>query len=113
MAYNLQLAERIRARLSGLEPVEEIAMMGGLVFMYHGKMCVGIIKNELLCRIDPLLRDELLLKDGCSEMAFSGRVMKGFVLVEPRVTKTEKSFNYWIQLCLDFNPSAKASKRKP
>lgn len=113
MAYNLQLADRVRERLSALEPVEEIAMMGGLVFMYKGKMCAGIIKNDLLCRVDPVIRDELLEKEGCSEMAFSGRVLKGFVLVDGDAIRTNKAFNYWIQLCLDFNPKAKPSKKKP
>jgi hypothetical protein len=52
MAYNEHLADRIRARLAGLPNIEEKKMMGGLTFMYNGKMCVGIIKDDLMCRID-------------------------------------------------------------
>ena len=55
MAYSEKLADRIRARLAGLPNIEEKKMMGGLTFMYNGKMCVGIIKGDLMCRIDPAL----------------------------------------------------------
>jgi len=50
MAYDEKLAVRIRERMSELPNVDEKEMMGGLVFMYNGKMCVGIIKDELMCR---------------------------------------------------------------
>ena len=57
MPYNEKLANRIRERISNLQNIEEKEMMGGLVFMYNGKMCLGIIKDELMCRIDPMLHD--------------------------------------------------------
>ena len=53
MAYNHQLADRIRNTLGDLPNIEEKEMMGGIVFMYNDKMCVGIIKDDLMCRIDP------------------------------------------------------------
>lgn len=62
MAYNEQLANRIRQKLSDLPNVVEKEMMGGLTFMYNDKMCVGIIKDELLCRIDPALHEESVEK---------------------------------------------------
>jgi TfoX/Sxy family transcriptional regulator of competence genes len=111
MAYSEALAKRIREVFSSLPNVEEKQMMGGLVFMYNGKMCVGIIKDEMLCRIDPAIKDELLKKPGCSEMAFTGRPMKSYVLVNGAVLKTKKQFEYWIDQALAFNPYAKASKK--
>ena len=48
MAYNEKLADRIRERLSELKKVEEKEMMGGLAFMYNDKMCIGIIKDEMM-----------------------------------------------------------------
>ena len=65
MAYSENLANRIRERFSNLENVEEKQMMGGLTFMYNGKMCVGIIKDELMCRIDPVLHDTVVERQGC------------------------------------------------
>ncbi len=59
MAYNEPLANRVRERLAGLNQIEEKPMMGGLTFMYKGKMCVGIIKDNLMCRVDPALVDAI------------------------------------------------------
>jgi TfoX/Sxy family transcriptional regulator of competence genes len=53
MAYNEHLANRVREKFVELPNVTEKEMMGGLTFMYNDKMCVGIIKDELMCRIDP------------------------------------------------------------
>jgi len=112
MAYSEILADRLRNILAPLGNVEEKPMMGGLTFMYHDKMCVGIIKDELMCRIDPLIQDELLEKKGCRMMDFTHRPMKGYILVEPSAIETEKELDYWVSLALDFNPKAKSSKKK-
>ena len=57
MAYNEKLANRIRERLGEVRKVKEKEMMGGLTFMVNDKMCVGIIKDEIMCRIDPNLQE--------------------------------------------------------
>ena len=57
MAYNEKLANRIRGSLSEIPKVEEKEMMGGLTFMVNEKMCIGIIKDEMMCRIDPILHE--------------------------------------------------------
>ena len=77
MAYNEKLANRIRERLSSLPNVNEKEMMGGLTFMVNDKMCVGIIKDELMCRIDPEIHDAQVEKQGCRIMDFTKRPMKG------------------------------------
>lgn len=86
-------------------------MMGGLTFMVNDKMCVGIIKEEMMCRIDPDRQEEALGKQGCRIMDFTGRPMKGYVMVDDSGMKTAKAFNYWIGLCLEFNKKAKSSKK--
>lgn len=80
--------------------------------MVNGKMCVGIFKDELMCRIDPEKRDEALERIGCHEMEFTGRPMKGFVLVSSQGMKSQKDFDYWINLALEYNKIAKPSRRK-
>jgi TfoX/Sxy family transcriptional regulator of competence genes len=112
MAYSEKLANRIRERFSELRNVVEKEMMGGLTFMYNGKMCVGIIKDELMCRIDPALHEEAVEKMGCRTMDFTKRPMRGYVMIDESGMKSKKDFDYWINLSLDFNKKAKASKKK-
>ena len=112
MAYNEQLAERIRKRFAALPNVEEKQMMGGLTFMYNDKMCVGIIKDDLMCRIDPALHDEAVEKPGCRTMDFTNRPMSGYVLIDETGIKSKKDFEYWIGLALAYNKQAKSSKKR-
>ena len=112
MPYSETLANRIRERLADLPNIEEKEMMGGLTFMYNDKMCVGIIKDELMCRIDPTLHETAVEKIGCRTMDFTKRPMKGYVLIDENGMRTQKDFDYWIDLALDFNKKAKSSKRK-
>jgi len=112
MSYSEKLADRIRKRLADLPNIEEKKMMGGLTFMYNGKMCVGIIKDELMCRIDPALHEEAIGRKGCRTMDFTNRPMSGYVMVDESGMKTKSDFDYWIDLALDYNKTAKASKKK-
>ena len=84
--------------------------MGGLTFMVNGKMCVGVLKGDLMARIDPDIYKFALRKKGCREMDFTGKPMKGFVFVGPSGTSGKKDLKYWLDLALDFNKRAKASK---
>lgn len=112
MAYDKKLADRIRERLADLPVVEEKEMMGGLTFMVDDKMCVGIIKDEMMCRIDPDLHAELVEMTGCRTMDFTNRPMIGYILIEDHAMRMPKEFEYWIDLALEFNPRAKSSKKK-
>lgn len=112
MPYNEALANRIRERLADLPNIEEKEMMGGLTFMYNDKMCVGIIKDELMCRIDPTFHETSVEKIGCRIMDFTKRLMKGYVLIDETGMRTQKDFDYWMDLALDFNKKAISSKRK-
>lgn len=111
MAYSEQLASRIRARIAHLPDIVEKEMMGGLVFMINGKMCIGVIKDEMMCRIDPAIHHIQVEKNGCRTMDFTHRPMKGYILIEEVAMHTTRELDDWIQLALDFNPRAKASKK--
>src|SRR5215467_11788715 len=106
MAYSEKLANRIRESLQHLKNVEEKKMMGGLTFMVNGKMCVGIIKDELMCRIDPEFHETAIQKHGCRTMDFTKRPMRGYVLVDETGMKSKKEFDAWIDLSLAFNRHA-------
>jgi len=112
MAYSKKLAGRIRERLAGLRNVEEREMMGGVTFMLNGKMCVGVIKDELMCRINPDVYEAVLEKNGCRPMDFTGKPMKGWVIINEQGMKNKKDFDFWITLALDFNKKAKPYKKR-
>ena len=113
MAYDTQLAERISTVLEQKGVVFEIKkMMGGWCAMVNGKMCVGIIKNQLMARIGPDTYERALARPFCGEMNFTGRSMKGYVFVEPDGIDAEDDLEYYVDLCLAFNPMAKASKKR-
>jgi TfoX/Sxy family transcriptional regulator of competence genes len=113
MAYNEKLADRIRERMAEIPGVEEKHMFGGIAFMVNNKMCVGIIKDEMMCRIDPAIHGECVEKEGCRTMDFSKRPMIGYVFIDESGMKTNEAFEGWIRLSLDFNEFAKESPKKP
>ena len=114
MAYDEFLAERIRRILAGNHvSFEEKKMMGGLCYMVAGKMCLGVVRDKLMARIDPEMTEEVLAKAGCTPMDFTGRTMKGFFFIGPEGTDLEKDLEYWVALGLAFNPQAKSSKKTP
>ncbi len=112
MAYDEQLSDRVREILADQPEVEEKEMMGGVTYMVNHKMCVGIVKDELMARIDPEIYEEALERKGCRPMDFTGKPMKGWVFIRPEGIDTVKDLEYWIGLALDFNRQAKPSKKK-
>lgn len=113
MAYNEKLADRTREIIARThKKVEEKKMFGGLCFMVNDKMCVGVEKERLMVRLDPEKYDEVMKKDGCQPMDFTGRVMKGYVFVDIDALNTKKKLAYWVGLALDYNKIAKAAKKK-
>ncbi len=113
MAYNEYLSERVRRSLKELNsPFEEKKMFGGICFLVNDKMCVGIINNDLMVRIDPLDQDIYLQEKGCRMMDFTKRPMKGYLYVSPDGIDMDEDLEKWVKRCLDFNPKAKSSKKR-
>ena len=80
--------------------------------MVNDKMCVGVEQERLMVRLDPTRYDEVIEKEGCKPMDFTGKIMKGFVFVDIDALNTKKKLEYWIDLALEYNKTAKASKKK-
>ena len=112
MAYSESLADRVREYLADLPFLEEKEMFGGPVFTHHEKMCVGIIKEGLMCRIDPELFEEMLEKQGVTPLATPANAMKGFIVVDETGIRSRKEFEYWVGLALAFNERAKKTIKK-
>ena len=109
---NEQLTARIREALRDIPAVEEKKMFRGIAFMVNGKMCVTASDTHMMCRIDPSLHDEAVKKKGCHTMVLGGREYRGYVQIDEDAIKSKKDLSFWIKLALDFNPRAKASKKK-
>ena len=103
MAYSEKLAERIRKALAHLPDVQEKKMFGSLAFMVNGKMCLTAGPGRMMCRIDPVLHEDAVEKEGCQTVIMRGREYKGYVYVSEDSLGTETEFNYWIELALKFN----------
>jgi TfoX/Sxy family transcriptional regulator of competence genes len=113
MAYNEKLANRVREMIALTHnDVEEKKMFGGLCFMVNAKMCVGVEKERMMLRIDPAAYETAMQQEGCTPMDFTGKIMKGYLFVADTALSTNKKLQYWIQLALDYNKVAKASKKK-
>ena len=112
MAYNEQLAARLRKALAHLPNVEEKKMFRGLTFMVNDKMCISVSGDRLMCRIDPEIHEEVIKKKGCETVTMGGRQYKGYVYVNKDCVTTKKDFDTWVGLALAFNKKAKSSKRK-
>lgn len=80
--------------------------------MVNDKMCVGVEKDRLMVRLNPDLFEEVIEKEGCKPMDFTGKIMKGYVFVDAEALGTKKKLEYWLKLALDFNKMAKLSKKK-
>lgn len=112
MAYDEKLADRIRESLSHLRKVEEKKMFRGVTFMVNGKMCVSVSGEEMMVRFDPDLQKTVETKPGFRLMKMKGKIYKGYGYISPDAIKSKKDFDYWLNMALDFNSTAKASKKK-
>jgi TfoX/Sxy family transcriptional regulator of competence genes len=112
MAVNEALLCRVRAALDREMPVVEKKMFGSIVFMVRGKMCVGVGRDRLMCRIDPAVHDEALERKGCRTVVMKGRQYRGYVHVEAQAVPSRRELDFWISLSLDYNRKLHASSQK-
>jgi len=119
MAYDEHTAERIRSVLSDKKiGFSDKNMMGGRIFFVDNKMLCGIHFDKkfgaqlLMARIGEDAYTKVIKNEVCLPMDFTGRPMRGYVFVTPDGIDLDADLDYWIQLCLDFNPMAKVSPRR-
>ena len=104
------LADRVAAYFTEKKiPFTTKRMMGGLLFMVRGKMCVAARPQRLMARIGPDAEPAALKRPGCTPMDFTGRPMRGFVNVKAASLRTARQLASWLDLALAFNPTAKPS----
>jgi TfoX/Sxy family transcriptional regulator of competence genes len=97
VAYDEQLADRIREQVSGLAGLTEQKMFGGLAFLIGGNMAVAVSgKGGLLVRVDAAESDSLVATTKARPMEMRGRPMRGWLRVEAVSTRGELA--RWVEL---------------
>jgi hypothetical protein len=115
MAFDEQLANRIRQVMSGREEFEERRMFGGIAFMVRGYMCCGLAGADLMVRVGPEAYPAALAAAHARPMDFTGRPLTGYVYVAPAGVKTAKALGAWVDRGLVFVrslPPKKPAKRR-
>jgi TfoX/Sxy family transcriptional regulator of competence genes len=113
MAYDEELAERVRAALDGVGDVAEIAMFGGLCFTVRGNMAVGVSHDDLLVRLTPDDGDAALAEPGVRLMEVGSRTSRGFLAVAPDALTTDRKLRAWVDRGVAFASSLPPKQKKP
>jgi len=103
MAYDETLAARVRDILIELGPFEERKMFGGLAFMVSGRMCCGVLAENLIVKLGKTRGAEVLASNPhVRAFDFTGRPMTGIVYVSPAGTADEGVLRNWVTEGADF-----------
>jgi TfoX/Sxy family transcriptional regulator of competence genes len=103
MAYDEDLANRLRELLADEDAITEKKMFAGLAFLLHGNMTVSASgKGGLLARIDPADTDAALARAHVTRMEMAGRSMDGWIRVAPEGLRTKRQLSAWVDRSLAF-----------
>jgi TfoX/Sxy family transcriptional regulator of competence genes len=103
MAYDQDLAQRLRELLADEDGVTEKKMFGGLAFLLHGNMSVSASRNGgLLVRIDPADTEALLARPHVTRMQMGSRTMDGWIIVAPAGLRTKRQLATWVNRGVSF-----------
>ena len=99
MAYDEDLADRIRELVGGEPGLTEQKMFGGLAFLIGGNMAVAASgQGGVLVRVDPARSDALVATTGAFPMEMRGRQMQGWLRVDPEHVRTKRQLAKWVEL---------------
>jgi len=97
MAYDEDLADRVRQLVGGEAGFDEKKMFGGLAFLLDGTMAVSASRRGgLMVRVDPAESDDLVTSTGATAMIMRGRAMRGWLYVEPEDVRTKAELAAWV-----------------
>ena len=103
MAYDEDLAHRLRELLADEDAITEKRMFGGLAFLLHGNMSVSASRNGgLLARIEPEDTEAALARPHVELMRMGGRTMDGWITVAPEGLRTKRELAAWVKRSLAF-----------
>jgi hypothetical protein len=108
LAYDDALADRVRELISLRADGAERKMFGGIAFMLAGNMACGVLGDELIVRLGPEEGERALAEPHTRAFDFTGRPMRGFVVVGPGGVATEEELAGWVDAGADFAASLPA-----
>jgi TfoX/Sxy family transcriptional regulator of competence genes len=108
VAYDEDLANRVREQLAGEEPRTEKAMFGGLAFLIAGNMAVGVNRDGLMVRVGPEAGDAAAAEPHARAMSMGERPMKGWIIVAPEGVSTDAGLRDWVRRGVAFARSLPA-----
>ena len=98
MAYDEELANRIRELVSAEPGLTEKRMFGGLAFLINGNMSVSASgQGGLLLRVDPAVTDALVSKPHARRFEMRGRAMDGWLRIDAEGVKTKRQLETWVK----------------
>ena len=114
MAYDGDLANRIRQVLARQRNVAEKKMFSGLTFMLRGHMCCGVMNEKLVVRVGADKGRAALKRPHTAQFGLTGKPMNGMVVVSSPGVQTDASLGRWVQRAVDFISTlpAKEGSRK-
>jgi hypothetical protein len=109
MAYDADLADRIRELVASEPGVTEKKMFGGLAFLIGGNMAIAASgQGGVLVRVDPHRSEALLASSHATKMVMRGRAMDGWLRVAPEHVKTKRQLSRWVGMGVAFARSLPA-----
>jgi TfoX/Sxy family transcriptional regulator of competence genes len=109
MAYDEELANRIRASVEGASGLTEQRMFGGLAFLINGNMAVAASgQGGLLLRVDPASTQALVSEPGAERFVMRGREMDGWLRIDPSAVQSEDDLQRWVEIGVGYARSLPA-----
>ena len=108
MAYNAEIADRVLKVLEGREGLTERKMFGGIAFLLNGNMCVGVWKRYLIVRLGKDKHEQAMAQPFAKEFDLTGRVMKGWAMIDRRGVETDDDLREWVRQAARFASSLPA-----
>ena len=105
MPYDEEVADRIREVLAGRRGIEEKKMFGGLTFMVRGNMACGVSNETLVIRVGAKAYEDSLGHPHCRECDFTGRPLKGMVMIDPKGFASAGDIRAWVERGYSFAES--------
>ena len=113
MAYDEKLAERVRKAVATRKGMTEKRMFGGLAFLLGGRMCCGILNDDLMVRVGPERYAAALARPHVRPMDFTGRPLSGFIYVGSPGVKAGAALAKWLREAAEYASSLPAGKVAP
>ena len=105
MAFDEELADRVRNLLAPRPEISERKMFGGIAFMVAGNMACGVLGEDLIVRLGEDESEKALAEDGVRPFDFTGKPMKNIVYVSPERTTDDAGLADWVETGADFAAS--------